>query len=551
MLLSLHIENYALIRSLDILFDQGFTVITGETGAGKSILLGALSLVTGQRADSSQLHDKTLKCFVEAEFDIQRLHLHPFFEEHNLDYANHTILRREINNLGKSRAFINDTPVTLPQLKELSDQLIDIHSQHQHLLIHDALFRLQIVDNYANNQTLLEKYQHIHRQHETVVKELHSLKKIQQEMEERRSYLSFLSKELESTGLQTNEDKELEEKIAVMSNAETIKSTLYAANQHLSDQEVNAISLLKEVKRDCEQLSSYSTAITELTKRLENILIESQDISYSLSKIENQIEVDPEQLAFLQQRLDTLYTLLRKHHVNDVNELIDKHRDIDEQLLSIDNNSEQIEKLDTQRVELNAKLQEKANQLTENRLAAIPGLQQEILSKLQALGMKDSHFHIDIENRLQHNETGNDKVSFFFSANKGIPEEEISKIASGGELSRIMLAIKSVITESSLLPTVVFDEIDTGISGDVAGKVAKMMKDLSSNHQLVSITHLPQIAAKATLHYHVYKEVINDKTYTNIRKLTTEERIEELAKMMSNETVTAAARNTAKMLMGI
>lgn len=551
MLHALHIENYALIRSLDIHFDQGFTVITGETGAGKSILLGALSLITGSRADSSTLLDKSKKCFVEAEFDIKNLNFHSFFTFHNLDYSDNTILRREINNLGKSRAFINDTPVTLPILKELADLLLDIHSQHQHLLINNPLFRIQIVDDYAGNQTALHEYQQIFHQHETITKELSELKKAQQELDARKDYLTFLSKELEEIDLQKDEDIDLEKKITLLSNAETIRSTLYSANQRLADQDVNVISLLKEVKKDCENINSYSSAIAELGERLNSTLIEIQDIAYTLSQMESNIEVDPAQLEELRQRLDQLYTLLRKHHLSHVNDLIEKREEINTELEKIEINGDKIEELENKRIAANKRLQEKATILTEKRLAVAPDLQNEILSKLHALGMKDAHFHIDIENRQSHNETGNDKISFYFSANKGIPAEEIGKIASGGELSRMMLAIKSVITESTLLPTVVLDEIDTGISGEIAGKVAKMMTDLSQSHQLIAITHLPQIAAKASLHYHVYKEISDNQTYTNIKKLSTEERIEELAKMMSDETVTSAARDTAKTLMGI
>lgn len=551
MLHALHIENYALIRSLDIHFDQGFTVITGETGAGKSILLGALSLITGSRADSSTLLDKSKKCFVEAEFDIKKLDFHSFFTLHNLDYSENTILRREINNLGKSRAFINDTPVTLPVLKELADLLLDIHSQHQHLLISNPLFRIQIVDDYAGNQTDLLEYQQIYHQHETVVKELSELKKVQQELDMRKDYLTFLAKELEEIDLQKDEDTELEEKIALLSNAETIRGALYDANQRLSDQDVNVISLLKDVKKDCENIASYSSSITELGERMSSVLIEIQDIAYALAQMESKIEVDPVQLEGLRQRLDQLYTLLRKHHLSHVNDLIEKRDEINAELENMEANDNKIEELENKRISTNKRLQEKATVLTERRLAVTPDLQNEILSKLHALGMKDAHFHIDIENRQSHNETGNDKISFYFSANKGIPPEEIGKIASGGELSRMMLAIKSVITESTLLPTVVFDEIDTGISGEIAGKVAKTMTDLSQSHQLIAITHLPQIAAKASLHYHVYKEIADNQTYTNIKRLSTEDRIEELAKMMSDETVTGAARDTAKTLMGI
>lgn len=551
MLRSLHIENYALIRSLQIEFDQGFTVITGETGAGKSILLGALSLITGQRADTSMLFDKSSKCFVEAEVEIRHLQLQPFFDTHNLDYSDQTILRREINSAGKSRAFINDTPVNLALLKELADVLIDIHSQHQHLLINNALFRIQIVDDYAANHSLLAEYQKIFHHHEKISTKLHELRNIQKELDERKDYLSFLSNELHEADLKEVEEMELKEKISMLSNAETIKSTLYNVNQKIADQEINIISQLKEVIRDCDQLCNYSTDLSELNQRLHTICIDIQDISYSLSQIESRIEVDPAQLEFFQQRLDLLYSLLQKHHVDNISELIDKQKDIDIQLQSIENSGEQIESLEKELRIVNDELLKKSDLLTKNRLAVSEDLQNEIMSKLKNLGMPDAHFHIDIEQRNHFSEIGRDRVSFYFSANKGAPPEEIGKIASGGELSRMMLAIKSIITESRLLPTVIFDEIDSGISGEIAGKVAKIMSELSLKHQLLAITHLPQIAAKGTLHYHVYKEVIQNQTYTNIRKLTTEERIEEIAKMMSDETVTSSALDTAKVLMGI
>ena len=550
MLSKLHIENYALIRSLDISFDDGFTAITGETGAGKSIILGALSLILGHRADTTILYDKTKKCYVEGEFEIEKLNLTHFFEEHNLDYQEVTILRREINEIGKSRAFINDTPVTLPILKELAVKLVDIHSQHQNLLLNNAEFRVDILDNVALSHSLLQNYKTAYKKYQEVDNQWKVVQEEQIKLEEERDYLQYLNEELIQVNPVQGEEQGLEQQITLFANAELIKGKLYHASQLLSEGENDLLQQLKEVKRDCEEVANYNTHFEEYVQRLDNVSIELQDIAFGISKIGEETNVNPAQLEALRNRQDTLYTLEQKHHVSNMEALLEKWKSIAEKLHSMADNQALLEKLEKEKETALQKLKEYSVALTTARKTAIPILEKAMMQKVALLGMEDARFAIKIDIKDRFSANGVDEIAFYFSANKGGNFEEIGKVASGGELSRLMLAIKSIITESSLLPTVIFDEIDTGISGDIAGKVAGMMKELSKQHQLLAITHLPQIAAKSTLHYHVYKEVIDNKTYTNIRLLKQEERVGELAKMISGEIVTRAAQEAARELLG-
>ena len=550
MLSKLHIENYALIRSLDISFDDGFTAITGETGAGKSIIMGALSLILGHRADTTILYNKAKKCYIEGEFEIEKLNLSHFFEEHNLDYHDTTILRREINEIGKSRAFINDTPVTLPILKELAVKLVDIHSQHQNLLLNNAEFRVDILDNVALSYPLLQSYKTAYKQYQDTEKQWKTVQEEQIKLEEERDYLHYLNEELQQANPIAGEEDEIEQKITLLANAELIKGKLYHASQLFSEGENDILQQLKEVKKDCEDVAHYNTHFEEYVKRIDNMLIELQDVAFGISKIEEETNVNPAQLEELRTRQDIIYTLEQKHHVSNLEALLEKWQSIAEKLDSMADNQALLEKLTIEKESALQKLKENAIALTKARQTAIPILEKAMLQKIALLGMEDARFSIKIDTKDRYSANGVDEIAFYFSANKGGTFEEIGKVASGGELSRLMLAIKSIITESSLLPTVIFDEIDTGISGDIAGKVANMMKELSKQHQLLTITHLPQIAAKSTLHYHVYKEVIDNKTYTNIKLLGQEERVGELAKMISGEVVTRGAQEAARELLG-
>ena len=551
MLRNLHIENYALIRSLNINFDNGFTVITGETGAGKSILLGALSLILGNRADSSVLYEKSRKCFIEGEFDIKNLDLSSFFNDNDLDYQEITTLRREVNESGKSRAFVNDTPVNLQVLKELAVKLVDIHSQHQNLLLNNGEFRLNVMDEYAKIQPELRKYKKSLSRFHLLEAQWKELVEEQIKAAQEKDFLEYLAAEFEKANLVAGEQVEIEKRIAFLSNAETIKSKLFSSSQLLSEQDNNILQQLKEVKNYCAEIAAYNAAITEISNRLDNLLPELKDIASDVAKIENDVEINPDELEQLQQRLDFIYFLEQKHHFDSVEELLQKKSEIEDKLSLFNDNQDNIVRLKEMKDECFQLAFDEASSLSARRHAAKEALEKDIVTTLRLLGMEDARFIVEIESSDRLGASGLDKVSFLFSANKGVMPEEIEKVASGGELSRLMLAIKSIISESSLLPTVIFDEIDTGISGEVAAKVANLMKDISAQRQLLAITHLPQIAAKGKLHYFVYKEVENGKTYTNIRQILYDERVEEIAKLMSGERVGDSARNAAAELLNV
>lgn len=549
MLKALQIENYAIIRSLKIDFDKGFTVITGETGAGKSIIIGALSLILGKRADTAVLHDKTKKCFIEGTFDIKSLHLQDFFQQNDLDYQDITYIRREVTENGKSRAFINDTPVTLSLLKELAEALVDIHSQHNNLLVNNENFRINVLDLYARNHSLLEEYKTTYSAYKKAEKQYAELVELQRQQAQERSYLEYVRQELHDAQLSEGEQEQIEQQIALLSNAETIKSKLYQSLQLLEEEEEeNIIHQLQIIRDNCQSISQYDTGIEELSHRLESSLLELKDIARDLSQKESKIEVNPQELERLNERLDLLLNLEHKHHVNSNEELIDILSSTEAKLDSMTANDEQLEQSQRLSQELYAKTLELATTLSESRQQCIGNLEQEMVSRIKLLGMEYGDFKVEISSGQQPGPTGIDKVQFLFSANRGSELNEIEKTASGGEISRLMLALKSIINDNSLLPTVIFDEIDSGISGEVAGKVASLMQELSLKHQLIVITHLPQIAAKGKKHYFVYKDVADDKTFTQIKSLNKEESIREIATMMSGNPVSDAALKTAKEL---
>lgn len=546
MLRSLQIDNYALISSLEIQFDQGMSVITGETGAGKSIIMGALSLILGNRADTSVLFDKTKKCFVEAVFDVDNLNLQPFFQENNIDYQQDTIIRREISYSGKSRAFINDTPVNLPLLKALTSRLIDIHSQHQNLLFQDADFRMNVVDEFARISHEVLDYRTDLSEFRKYDKLLSELKEIQQNRLEKKDFLEFVFNELSQAQLKENEQEELEQEIDFLTHTETIKHNLFQILQLLDENEENALNFIRQAKALCASISSYRNDIQYINDRIEANYIDLKDLVSEISSLNDKVDYNPVVLEEMKERLDLIYSLEQKHHVNSVPELIAKMNEVGEELSAFTDDDEKIAKAEKQRASFLSSATQKAQEISKRRKSILPLLEKQILLKIKALGMLDARFSVQLSPSSSLQKNGMDDVHFLFSANKGVEVAELEKVASGGEMSRLMLAVKSIISDRSVLPTVVFDEIDVGISGEIAGKVARMMKEMAATRQLLVITHLPQIAAAGSVHYQVFKEVDKDKSHTKVKKLNHSERVEEIAKMMSGEIVGQAALQAAQ-----
>lgn len=535
MLNSLHIRNYALISSLQIRFDKGLTVITGETGAGKSIIMGALSLILGHRADTSTLFDQSEKCVVEAVFDVSGLHLEDFFTENNLDYQDDTIVRREIAVSGKSRAFINDTPVTLPLLKEFTSRLIDIHSQHQNLLFQNADFRTDVVDLFAGIKSQVAEYQKVLSELKDSERQLSELKQQHQAALEKQDFLQFVVKEIEEAHLKENEQEELEQNIEFLTHTETIKSNLFQILQILSDEEPSAVSSLREAKNLSAAIASYRADLDEMNQRINSSYIELKDIANELNSLNDRIEYNADELEAMRQRLDFIYSLEQKHHLTSVGELLNKYQAVKEELDNFSEDEEQLKQLTLRCQQLKDKAQKWAEQLHQSRNKVLPALQTQVLDYVHSLGMPDAQFVIKLETSTTLLKNGIDEVKFLFSANRGVEVAELEKVASGGEISRLMLAVKSTLSEKSVLPTVVFDEIDVGISGEMAGKVAALMQKMAQRRQLLVITHLPQIAAKGNSHYLVYKEVEGNTSRTKVTLLDAQTRAVEIAKMMSGE----------------
>ena len=549
MLRALQIENYALIRSLNIQFDRGFTVITGETGAGKSILMGALSLILGSRAETDVLYDKSKKCIVEGTFDIESLSLQDFFIQNDLDYQPQTIIRREINEHGKSRAFINDTPVTLPLLRELTSSLIDIHSQHQNLLLQDSGFRLRILDQYAKNQALRHQYQQAFASLKQAEFQFQQLKKQCADAALQQEFNNFTVQELDNAQLEADEQEQIEQNIKLLSNAEDIKAHLYAAAQQLSEGEDGTVlQQLQSVQNECRAIQDIGPDFQELQKRLDSVILELKDLAYEIARKDNEIDINPQELERLNERIDLIYTLEHKYQVDNIQGLLALSDKLKQELSQYTDNQEQLTLLEERKNALETEVRALAQKLSQTRHQAISTFQKEIEARLKMLGMPDSQFRIDIQENSEPQATGIDQITFLFSANKGIVPADLGKIASGGEMSRIMLALKSIITDTALLPTVIFDEIDTGISGETANKVAAVMGLLSQQHQVVAITHLPQIAARGDQHLLVYKQNQNDKAVTNLRLLNTDERIESIATILGGSNITETARSAAREL---
>ena len=550
MIISLHIKNYALISDLEINFEKGFTIITGETGAGKSILLGALNLIAGQRADTSVLLNKDSKCIVEAEFDISKLDLKYFFEENDLDYNKKSIIRREISSNGKTRAFVNDTPVNLGLLKELSQHLIDIHSQHQSLEINEKNSQLAYLDVVAGQEKNVTAYKLIFDNYKLHQHKLHKSIEDEKQLRKDFDYFQFQFQEIEDLNLKSDELKDIKAELAIITHAEEIKLNLSKVSVLLAEKEDSIISQLNESKNAIGNIAKYDTELDELQKRLQSCYIELKDIGV---EIENKIELinfNPERLNYLNERISIAERLMRKHQVNTEEELLLIKQRFETKIVGTDSLTDEIEKLKQQIKTFEADLYKNAIKLRKQREIAIPNFEKAVTQILQQLGMPNTQFKIELNTLKQFTPSGSDEVEFLFSANKGIATAPLHKVASGGELSRIMLAIKSIIAKEKTLPSILFDEIDTGVSGDVAAKMALILKDLSLNLQVISITHLPQIASKGNQHWFVYKNNEKDVTSSHIKVLSNEERILEIAKMLSNEKTSDAAISNAKELLG-
>lgn len=549
MLQNLFIENYALIEKLDIRFSKGFSVITGETGAGKSIMLGALSLILGSRADTKVLKNENRKCIIEGCFAIEGYNLENFFKENDLDFETQTILRREIAPSGKSRAFINDTPVNLNILKQLGDRLVNIHSQHETITLNDANFQLAVVDSYAGNDTDLKAYQVKYIEYKKHVKELHDLKDIDSKAKMDMDYVQFQFDELEKANLQIDEQQQLEDDMKLLSHAEEIKLAMLEASEKLENSEINVLDLLSDIQKSISKIALLHPNTEELSERITSSFIELKDLSRELNAMGEAVNVDPFKLNEVSERLDLIYQLQQKHRLQSLEELIALRDRLDDQLQSINTIDEQIEVLSKEIKLEEDSLNVLAMSLSESRLNASPAIEKEIVNKLQQLGMPDARFSILLEPTPELGNEGIDKVRFLFNANKGSALNEISRIASGGELSRLMLAVKSMISGRQLLPTIVFDEIDMGVSGEVASKVGEILFGMTKNMQVISITHLPQIAGKGDSHFRVYKDNRGDTTHSVIVELSKEERILEIAKMMSGAEVTESAIENARVLL--
>ena len=549
MLNHLSVQNYALIDKLEVDFSNGLTIITGETGAGKSILLGALGLIAGNRADALSLQDKTKKCIIEVSFNIKGYSLKDFFKEYELDYEAQTSIRREINPEGKSRAFINDTPVTLGQLKELASHLIDIHSQHETLDLNASEFQLSAVDAFANHPDLLDEYTATFKQFKIIEKHLTELIEKESQAKKDLDYFQFQFNELEDVNLKAGEQSTLEKELETLNNAEEIKLNLSKAAFALNGGEMNLLSSLNEIKIILASFAKYKPEINELSSRINSSFIELKDISNELESIEQDIVYDPKRIEELTNRLNEIYRLEQKHQVTTIEELIFIKDELSNKLLDFSSLEMEIEKVKKELSTLEKTLLTAAKKISGNRKKVIPKIEKEIASLLSSLSMPNAQLKIEHSESELITKNGLDKINFLFSANKGSDFKELNKVASGGELSRLMLSIKSLIAQLTALPTIIFDEIDTGVSGDIADKVGSIMQQMAKSMQVITITHLPQIASKGSSHLFVYKEEKNNKTFSNIKKLSAEERVNEIAKMLSTGKPTAAAISNAKELL--
>lgn len=549
MLASLSISNFALIDKLGIDFSDGFSIITGETGAGKSILLGALGLVLGKRADLTSLKNKEEKCIIEAHFQIANYNLQAFFEFNDLDYEDETIIRREILPSGKSRAFINDSPVNLQELQELSVFLIDIHSQHQTQELSEELFQFQIIDSVADNQENINKYSTILSSFKKDKSQLTTLNSKLQTLLKEQDYNTFLLDELLAAKLKVNEQEELEKVYEQLNNVEFIKENLDKSLTLANEEQFGVLQNLKEIKVALQKTIPFSSVYQSLFERINSVTIEFDDIIIELNQLTENLIHDPENLELVNQKLQNLYNLQKKHQVNSIVELLEIQNDLDNKVVSVVELEFEINKLADKIQEATTELDILALKIRNNRLKAVPVLSEKLIFILEQLGMPNVRFNMELKETDLYFTNGKDELQFLFSANKGSDFGLLKKVASGGELSRIMLAVKAILAQYSNLPTIIFDEIDTGVSGEIANKMAAIMKEMSSKMQVFSITHLPQIAAKGKIHYKVYKSIHGNTTISELKLLTFEERIVEIAEMLSGKDISDSALNHAKALL--
>ena len=551
MLQSLYIQNYALIDRLDIGFGPGFSVITGETGAGKSIILGAIGLLLGQRADVKSIKKGTSKCVVEAKFHIASYGLKPFFEENDLEFdPEECIIRREMTANGKSRAFINDTPASLAQMKVLGEKLIDVHSQHQNLLLNKEGFQLNILDILAQDDKEAAAYRQVYNEYRTVCRELDDFIAQAEKSRQDEDYIRFQLEQLNEADLKEGEQTALEQEADTLSHAEDIKSGLYKAQQLIDGEEGGTLPLAKECMQTLHNISEVYAPAKEWTERLNSCYIELKDLSHEISGAEEEIEFNPSRLDYVNERLNLIYSLQQKHHAKTVEELIAVQEDYQNQLNAITSFDDRIAELNRKKEELYSKVLEQAKVLTSLRTASAKHIEEQMKSLLIPLGMPNVRFAVKLEQRKEPDSKGMDTVTFLFSANKNGTLQNVASIASGGEIARVMLSLKAMIAGAVKLPTIIFDEIDTGVSGSIAEKMALIMQDMGKqNRQVISITHLPQIAARGNAHYKVYKKDTETGTNSYIRQLTDEERVQEIAHMLSGTTLTDAAVQNARALL--
>lgn len=552
MLKQLYIKNFTLIDELNIQMHPGFSVITGETGAGKSIILGAIGLLLGNRADSKSIKAGRDRCVIEAHFDLSKYDMQQFFTDNDIDEdLSDTIIRRELTAAGKSRAFINDTPVSLTKMRELGEQLVDIHSQHQNLLLQKEDFQLNVVDIIAQDEKQRKNYEAAYNQYKQANQKQNALKAEIEKNRENEDFLRFQFKELDEAQLQNGEQEELEQEYEMLSHSEDIKTALYQADNHLSGDDGNIIERLKQTSEQLANIKDVYPEVTELLERIDSSYIELKDIAQEVNGLTNHVEFDPARLETINERLDKLNSLQQKFHVRDLGELIETYHQLKEQLSHIDHSDEDVEALEQEVTQLLEKAQKQAKELTAIRTKAAKKVEEEMKQRLIPLGIPNVRFSISLtEKPLSHD--GGDKVSFLFSANKSTPLQPVTQVASGGEIARVMLSLKAMISGAVKLPTIIFDEIDTGVSGKIAEKMAQIMVEMGNHErQVLSITHLPQIAAMGSHHYKVSKEETDKGTISRMTELSQQERVQEIAQMLSGSDVSEAALANAKELLRI
>nr|WP_315165584.1 DNA repair protein RecN [uncultured Flavobacterium sp.] len=549
MITSLSIKNYALIEKLSIDFSKGFSIITGETGAGKSIILGAIGLVLGKRADLTSLKNKEEKCVIEAHFEISKYNLLPFFEENDLDYENDTIIRREILPSGKSRAFINDSPVNLQELQELSLFLIDIHSQQQTQELSDETVQFEIIDAIANNKETILEYQSLLKSYKSDKSKLNSLLKRQSESKKEQEYNTFLLDELVAAQLKAGEQESLEADFEKLNNVEIIKESIDKSLAIANEEQIGVMHNLNEIKASLQKIASFSTEYHSLLERISSLTIEFDDISDEMNRCSEKLINDPEQLDLISQKLQVIFNLQKKHQVSSVEELLEIQANLENSVLALGNMEEEIAVLTISIEQKTVELDAFSTTIHTNRLDSIPVLSQKLITILETLGMPNVRFNIDITTTETYFQNGKDELQFLFSANKGTDFGLLKKVASGGEMSRIMLAVKAILAQYSKLPTLIFDEIDTGVSGEIAIRMGEIMKEMSQEMQIFAITHLPQIAAKGNAHFKVFKSTVGEDTLSELKLLNGEERLVEIAQMLSGTVVSDSALNHAKALL--